>query len=84
MDTVYVLVCDFYESTYGTEIIGVYKTKEAVQEEFRKLLTSIWPEKIEDFTDDNGNDFERCVDELTYCCDIFRDHMYADTFEIEG
>lgn len=41
MDMVYVLVCDFYENTNGTEIIGVYKTRKVVQEEFRKLLASI-------------------------------------------
>lgn len=84
MNTVYVLVCDFYQNMNDTEIIGVYKTKEAVQKEFRELLISIWPKKIEDFTDDNGNDFERCVDELAYCNDKFRDHMYADMFEVEG
>lgn len=83
MNIVYVLICDFYQNMNGAEIVGVYKTKEAAQKEFRELLAGIWPEDIEDFIDDNGNDFEGCVNELTYCNDTFRDHMYADTFEIE-
>lgn len=82
MDTAYVLITDFYKSTNGAEVIGVYKTKESVQKDFKEILIYIWPED-NNYVDDNGNDFDECVNELMYSNEKYLDFMYAEIYDVK-
>lgn len=79
-ETVYVLVqSDTYRE--GEEDVSACASKEDAEKKFKECLDYYWNPDDRDGTDNNGNTYEECLEELRY--DDGYDRVRVDTIEIE-
>lgn len=79
-ETIYVLIqSDTYRE--NEEDISVCASKEDAKKKFKECIDYYWDPDDRDGTDNNGNTYEECLDELRY--DDGYDRIRVDTVEVE-